>query len=690
MLPTSPTWVGGARGLRGLAPGYNPSGYKSRAPIGDPAALAMLRAKDAATIEDNNRADAEMALKSGMLGGPSNPRNILAQINLNRKPVGLPIPSAPQNNPAQSLNYGTPRGYMPQPRQRAPIHGFDRAATWTPSGFGGLDEYNQLQETDENGFDRTTRAFSDGSMDSGGPSAQQEVERRKRLGLPLARKHGTPKDDGSQRLWERPGQPLLVNDGHAPEFIKMPWGAMLPIEGPQQVITPQVPVQIIPARASGTPLGPPTNWKQQADDYAKEVKRVRAERQVRLAGIQPWFRPIAGGLEYAANKTEDLWHGLTTPDYTQMEKAQHDLWNIEGTEEPVSSLSRDEGVSYPTGTVGIPPLMARPAPMQLPSNSYYGFRGLDNPNDWLKSVAQPAALPRDLALPRAPAPIVEPTTALALGAPVDSREAEVWANKMRAASKGDPALEARAQQATAWAAMTPAARSQVIQREQRQQRFAAAGNAVREQARDPGLWAQLDHFNKTGQLSNEVTSDGKGNRTLHSPYGTGSSSIMTPAMSRQPAVFREGMPGIPSHPSPYNEQSFGIDELRARGASMEQLRNHQLAEYTSPTRLMARNPYLMDLTTLPPSGELIAPAGSYVDPPPGTAWERWKGRARWAPPTASDSVRKDPGYYPVGDPSNLPNRVKSPFPPYTELNVEGLTQGSLALDPKTNQVFIIP
>lgn len=39
---------------------------------------------------------------------------------------------------------------------------------------------------------------------------------------------------------------------------------------------------------------------------------------------------------------------------------------------------------------------------------------------------------------------------------------------------------------------------------------------------------------------------------------------------------------------------------------------------------------------------------------------------------------------------NRPTRVKSPFPPYGELDVTGLPSGSLAKDPVTGRIFKVP
>lgn len=44
----------------------------------------------------------------------------------------------------------------------------------------------------------------------------------------------------------------------------------------------------------------------------------------------------------------------------------------------------------------------------------------------------------------------------------------------------------------------------------------------------------------------------------------------------------------------------------------------------------------------------------------------------------------------VGSKTAKPGRVKSPYPPYNELDVTGLSSGSLAMDPTTQKVFRVP
>jgi hypothetical protein len=63
-----------------------------------------------------------------------------------------------------------------------------------------------------------------------------------------------------------------------------------------------------------------------------------------------------------------------------------------------------------------------------------------------------------------------------------------------------------------------------------------------------------------------------------------------------------------------------------------------------------------------------------------------------APPqkTPAPSTPSSDGQFLVGKKTTSPGRVVSPYPPYQELDVTGLSSGSLALDPTTDKVFQIP
>ena len=61
------------------------------------------------------------------------------------------------------------------------------------------------------------------------------------------------------------------------------------------------------------------------------------------------------------------------------------------------------------------------------------------------------------------------------------------------------------------------------------------------------------------------------------------------------------------------------------------------------------------------------------------------------PPTLSgDPIATPKKEVPTATRTNNPNRVKSPYPPYEELDVSGLPSGSLAKDPATGEKFRVP
>lgn len=57
-------------------------------------------------------------------------------------------------------------------------------------------------------------------------------------------------------------------------------------------------------------------------------------------------------------------------------------------------------------------------------------------------------------------------------------------------------------------------------------------------------------------------------------------------------------------------------------------------------------------------------------------------------PPASPKI--DPGSVPVATRSDKAGRVKSPYPPFRELDVTGMSSGSLAKDPVSGKVFRLP
>jgi outer membrane biosynthesis protein TonB len=82
-------------------------------------------------------------------------------------------------------------------------------------------------------------------------------------------------------------------------------------------------------------------------------------------------------------------------------------------------------------------------------------------------------------------------------------------------------------------------------------------------------------------------------------------------------------------------------------------------------------------------------APSYVesDPAPSTSTESTEPARNTSITPKAPSETKN---VPTGSRTSKSSRVKSPYPPYNELDVSGLSSGSLAMDPTTQKVFRVP
>jgi hypothetical protein len=96
----------------------------------------------------------------------------------------------------------------------------------------------------------------------------------------------------------------------------------------------------------------------------------------------------------------------------------------------------------------------------------------------------------------------------------------------------------------------------------------------------------------------------------------------------------------------------------------------------------------------PEPNPVVADTLPSQEQPPSTA-----SSADQPPPNAPAPAQEDPkptlpasnnNQFLIGKKTAVPGRVISPYPPHQELDVSGLSSGSLALDPTTNKVFQIP
>jgi hypothetical protein len=106
--------------------------------------------------------------------------------------------------------------------------------------------------------------------------------------------------------------------------------------------------------------------------------------------------------------------------------------------------------------------------------------------------------------------------------------------------------------------------------------------------------------------------------------------------------------------------------------------------YTPPAPIQETAPVLDNKPTQSPQtfATLSNTNSSELTPAPEPTIQK---KETPAPSTASSE-----GQFLVGKKTSSPGRVVSPYPPYQELDVTGLSSGSLALDPTTDKVFQIP
>lgn len=95
------------------------------------------------------------------------------------------------------------------------------------------------------------------------------------------------------------------------------------------------------------------------------------------------------------------------------------------------------------------------------------------------------------------------------------------------------------------------------------------------------------------------------------------------------------------------------------------------------------DPYLQglvpsqDVAPVPPQAGPYAPPLPRMDSPAGA-------------PSGQATIPERPKDYPVAATTDRPNIVRSPYPPYDEIDVSDFRSGQLARDPKNKQIFRVP
>lgn len=112
-----------------------------------------------------------------------------------------------------------------------------------------------------------------------------------------------------------------------------------------------------------------------------------------------------------------------------------------------------------------------------------------------------------------------------------------------------------------------------------------------------------------------------------------------------------------------------------------------------PTR--SQSPVATQKSTPKPPPQSVAPSQPTarqpaVESPPRQEPKAASKQVAESPPEKKPEAAPSGGAFLKGKRTNKPGRVISPYPPYQELDVSGLSSGSLALDPTTQKVFEVP
>ncbi len=170
---------------------------------------------------------------------------------------------------------------------------------------------------------------------------------------------------------------------------------------------------------------------------------------------------------------------------------------------------------------------------------------------------------------------------------------------------------------------------------------------------------------------------------------------------------RSDRPG-PDQPGASHPRPLLPNKLLKGGATDDTVRNRYIAPLNPDPRLLQPAKPAPTRTLDVPSGDEGFGPSHRPAPPPDSlkpvspqikstaplpdAAASGRNQKPAEPPAADapQAARNETTTYPVATPANRAGRVKSPYLPYTELDVVGLPPGSLAKDPVTGKIFRLP
>lgn len=168
---------------------------------------------------------------------------------------------------------------------------------------------------------------------------------------------------------------------------------------------------------------------------------------------------------------------------------------------------------------------------------------------------------------------------------------------------------------------------------------------------------------------------------------------------QQPPAPRPGVPQYQTPPPPPRQTTQPAPQANGRMGSTAAPRTSLKSKstqtpakkYTPPT--MSQKPK-RSVEEMPPpvveKKESVGAADKEYYPLPGAKPKT--ETAKSSPPSkpTTDKTAGNSGSFLKGKRASKPGRVISPYAPYQELDVTGLSSGSLALDPTTQKVFEVP
>lgn len=225
--------------------------------------------------------------------------------------------------------------------------------------------------------------------------------------------------------------------------------------------------------------------------------------------------------------------------------------------------------------------------------------------------------------------------------------------------------------------------------------LSAAAPAAPPQAQPPRAGSKVGGFFK-GLFYGRSSSGRYMGEETHPQAGSSGYSLDRPPQER--SASPQMAPVDPITPAPLTPQELPQESNSLPQETLKSPATEPKITATKPAPKKADTPPV----TLKPTADEALPSEAPKTSPNTNPIPKTESRVAANTP-APDPVKPAPepkveapapapssGGLPVGSRTDKPGRVKSPYPPYNELDVSGLQSGSLAMDPTTQKVFRLP